>query len=110
LGIETAIDYVRERLPATKHARVLDYLGAGPLHTLMCFLGRAQILPRGGCQLGEALDLSIGIISVLDLSLRDDKFPMWLAVSADMGGLTSWREESLRQHHFVVRVCIYEEV
>ena len=73
----------------------------------MSLLGRAQILPRGGRQLGQALDLPIGgIISVLDLSLRDDKFPVWLAISTDMGGFTTWREEGLRQHHFVVRVCI----
>ena len=73
----------------------------------MSLLGRAQILPRRGGQLGEALDLPTGgIISMLDLSLRDDKFPVWLAISADMGGFPTWREEGLRQHHFVVRVPI----
>lgn len=77
----------------------------------MCFLGRAQILPRGGCQLGEALDLPVGVVSVLlGLSLGDDKFPMRLALPADMSGFPMLREEGLRQHHFIVRVRIYEEV
>jgi hypothetical protein len=62
----------------------------------VCFLGPTQLLPGGGRQLCEALNLPIGVVGMLDLGLRDDEFPVWLALSSDVGGFPTWREKGLR--------------
>ena len=72
----------------------------------MRLFGGAQVLSGGGRQLREALDLPGRVASVLDLGLRDHEFPVWLALSSDVGGFPTWREQGLRQQHFVVRVRI----